>query len=287
MIFTIYGDYIHHYGGKVWVGTLIRLLEAFGHNAQAVRAAISRMQKQGWVQAEKRGNRSFYSLTTQGQKRMREAGKRIFNDVEKEWDGRWRMLIYSIPEDQRKLRDELRKELGWSGFGSLTHSCWLTPHRLEDQVQQLSKRYGIAEYIHFFTGDHQTPERNDELVEKCWDLAAVNERYRQFIDEYSKRFIITRNEIKNQKMNREQCFVERTKLVHEYRKFLFIDPELPEPLLPDYWVGDHASSLFHEYYEVLAEPANEFFESVYKEDNDAKDSVKRGKGYREPLSIKE
>ena len=64
MIFTLYGDYISHYGSKIWIGSLIRLLNEFGHNDQSVRAAISRMNKQGWVQAEKIGNKSYYSLIT-------------------------------------------------------------------------------------------------------------------------------------------------------------------------------------------------------------------------------
>ena len=78
MIFTLYGDYISHYGSKIWIGSLIKLLNEFGHNDQSVRAAISRMNKQGWVQAEKIGNKSYYSLTPRGQKRIDEAGKRIF-----------------------------------------------------------------------------------------------------------------------------------------------------------------------------------------------------------------
>ncbi|MEH6944566.1 PaaX family transcriptional regulator C-terminal domain-containing protein, partial [Bacillus sp. JJ722] len=63
-------------------------------------------------------------------------------------------------------------------------------------------------------------------------------------------------------------FVERTNLVHEYRKFLFIDPGLPAELLPARWNGSHAALLFSQYYRVLAEPANRFFENVFKEGND-------------------
>ncbi len=73
MIFTIYGDYIRHYGNQIWVGSLIRLVKEFGHNEQAVRVAVSRMVKQGWLVSEKQGNKSFYSLTPRGVERMEEA----------------------------------------------------------------------------------------------------------------------------------------------------------------------------------------------------------------------
>lgn len=62
MIFTLFGDYIRHYDNVIWIGSLIRLLEEFGHNEQSVRAAISRMSKQGWVQSEKIGNKSLLFL---------------------------------------------------------------------------------------------------------------------------------------------------------------------------------------------------------------------------------
>ena len=120
MIFTIYGDYIRNYGSKIWIGSLIRLLKEFGHNEQGVRVAVSRMVKQGWIQSEKQGNKSYYFLTDRGVQRMDEAANRIYKMKPNEWDGKWRILMYTIPEDKRQLRDDLRKELLWSGFGSFS-----------------------------------------------------------------------------------------------------------------------------------------------------------------------
>ena len=48
---------------------------------------------------------------------------------------------------------------------------------------------------------------------------------------------------------------------------LFVDPGLPEELLPEKWLGSHAASLFGDYYKELAEPASRFFESVFQEGN--------------------
>lgn len=267
MIFTLYGDYIRYYGGKIWIGSLIRLLEEFGHNGQAVRAAMSRMQKQGWVVAERKSNRSYYSLTDRGQKRLEEAAKRIYKLQPEKWDHQWRILIYTIPEEKRNIRDELRQELVWSGFGSLTHSCWISPNPLEAQVQDLQVRYGIEAYVDFFIAEKYGGESNRRLVERCWDLDEINERYQAFIDQYSKRYVIDRNKIDKGEMSDGECFVERTRLVHEYRKFLFIDPGLPEELLPDTWMGGHAAALFRDYYQILAEPSSRFFEEIFAEGN--------------------
>ncbi|WP_043930773.1 phenylacetic acid degradation operon negative regulatory protein PaaX [Bacillus sp. EB01] len=267
MIFTLYGDYISHYGNKIWVGSLIRLLEEFGHNSQSVRAAISRMNKQGWVQAEKVGNKSYYSLTARGVRRIEEAAKRIFKLKPEAWDGKWRILMYNIPEDIRNIRDELRKELVWSGFGSLSNSSWISANPLENEVYDLIDKYGISEYVDFFIADYNGPKENARLVEKCWDIDEINGRYQEFIQTYSQSYIIGKNKIQKGQMTDAECFVERTKLVHEYRKFLFVDPGLPEELLPEKWLGGHAASLFAEYYKELAEPSSRFFEDVFKEGN--------------------
>ncbi|HET8999479.1 MAG TPA: phenylacetic acid degradation operon negative regulatory protein PaaX, partial [bacterium] len=49
MLFTLYGDYVRHYGGTVWVGSLIALMTELGFTPSAVRAAVSRMTRQGWL----------------------------------------------------------------------------------------------------------------------------------------------------------------------------------------------------------------------------------------------
>ncbi|KQL33610.1 MULTISPECIES: phenylacetic acid degradation operon negative regulatory protein PaaX [Bacillaceae] len=268
MIFTIYGDYIRHYGNKIWIGSLIRLLKEFGHNEQSVRVAVSRMMKQGWLESEKEGNKSYYFLTTRGEVRMEEAAIRIFKLMPNDWDGKWRMLMYTIPEEKRQVRDELRKELLWSGFGSFSSGCWISPNNLEKEVEFLIEKYGIQNYVDFFVAEYKGPQANRALVEKSWPLQEIEGKYQDFISTYSKQYIIHQSMMNDGRMSDAECFVERTNLVHEYRKFLFSDPGLPKELLPEIWSGNHAALLFEQYYKLLAQPANHFFEEVFQEDND-------------------
>ncbi|WP_078394011.1 phenylacetic acid degradation operon negative regulatory protein PaaX [Shouchella patagoniensis] len=286
MIFTIYGDYIRHYGSKVWIGSLIQLLKEFGHNEQGVRVAVSRMVKQGWLQSERQGAKSFYSLTPRGVDRMDEAGDRIFKFEEHAWDGKWRMLLYKIPEEQRQVRDELRKELLWSGFGSFSASCWISPNPLEKRVDALIEKYEIDDYVDFFEGVYKS-EKNDQLVEKSWPLDDIQEKYEAFIIQYSRSFIAHQSLMYRNEMSDAECFVIRTKLVHEYRKFLFIDPGLPKELLPPNWNGNEAMLLFKQYYKLLAEPASRFFEHVFKQDNDMCQKEEAYDASDHPLIVKE
>ena len=274
MIFTIYGDYIRHYGNKIWIGSLIRLLKEFGHNEQSVRVAVSRIMKQGWLQSEKIGNKSYYYLTPRGEARIEEAAIRIFELTPKKWDGKWRMLMYTIPEEKRRIRDELRKELIWSGFGSISNGCWISPNNLEKEVHLLIENYEIQANVDFFVAEYRGPEENRTLVEKGWPLQEIAEKHEQFLSTYSEKFTEHQTMMNNNLMTDAECFVERTRLVHEYRKFLFFDPGLPKELLPEVWSGNDAARLFEKYYKLLAQPASRFFEQVFQEDNDIQEKDK-------------
>lgn len=285
MIFTIYGDYIRHYGNKIWIGSLIRLLKEFGHNEQSVRVAVSRMMKQGWIDSEKKGNKSYYFLTLRGETRMEEAAVRIFKLMPNDWDGKWRMLMYTIPEEKRQIRDELRKELLWSGFGSFSNGCWISPNNLEKEVNLLIEKYEIQSHVDFFVSSYKGPQEDKSLVEKSWPLQEIEGKYQEFITTYSKQYIVHQSMISKGQLTDEECFVERTKLVHEYRKFLFTDPGLPRELLPEIWNGNHAALLFEQYYKLLAQSASQFFEDVFQEDNDMQWKDKSYDADNHPLII--
>lgn len=265
LLFTIYGEYVRHYGSEIWVGSLTKLMGEFGMTEQAVRAAISRMLRQGWLESRKIGNRSFYSMSVRGKKRLDEAAARIYKIDNQGWDGKWCIASYTIPEDHRKLRDELRKELAFLGFGMLTNSTWISPNDLSDRVRDITQAYEINEYVEIFSAEHLGWSKAQELVQKCWNLEEINQAYKEFIDQYQPEYEAHVQQTKQGKeIADSHCFVEKTKLVHHYRKFLFIDPDLPNELLPSVWLGQEADELFKNYYNLLNPGAVRFFEDVYE-----------------------
>jgi phenylacetic acid degradation operon negative regulatory protein len=221
------------------------------------------MSARGWLQSERVGRHSYYDLTPRG-RRLLEAGEdRIYHpDWDRPWDGSWFLLAYSIPEDERMLRDRLRARLAWLGFGTLRSGLWISPHDVEAEVCEIAESLEISSYIECFraTGAEFTdPER---LVERGWDLTAVNERYVAFIDRQLPDFQRYRAETETRSISPEQSFVQRFRLTHEYRDFPLIDPYLPRTLLPDDWAGECAAHLFRTYHDLLSPPAEEYVESI-------------------------
>ena len=257
-IYTLFGDFVQRDPAaphELWVGGLIRLMGEFGLSEQAVRQAVSRMSRQGWLRAQKRGSRSFYALTDRGRRRVEAISPRIYGPVV-EWDGRWRMLTYSVAEIKREGRDGLRKDLTVLGWAPLSASTWLSPHDALDAARSAAEANGVLENIDLFAGEYFGPHTDRELLERCWDLPAIAAQYRDFIARYEPRL---QNERANRGMRDDEAFVERMWLVHDYRKFTYVDPGLPSTLLPAHWPGTSAAALFREYYALISNKAEYFF----------------------------
>lgn len=261
MMFTLFGDYIMQRGGEIWVGSLIQIAARFGLSQQAVRSALSRMGQHGWLRVRRVGNRSYYRATPRAKRLLEEGERRIFARRQDPWDGQWHVLVYSIPERKRVLRTELRKQLAWLGYGPLSSGSWICPHDVADEVRGLAESLGIAGHVETFTARHEAGSTDRELAARCWDLAGIDRRYHEFFARYGPLYEdLTQQDV----VDESECFVRRFLLIHEFRKFFFIDPELPAELLPEQWHGALARDLFHNFHGLLAEPANRYFDQVFE-----------------------
>ena len=264
LMFTLYGEYIQYYGGEVWAGSLIKLMEGFGVSESSVRGAILRMSQKNLLQSRKIGNKSYYSVTEQGKRRIEDGVNRVYSKPRTAWDGKWRILSYSFPEEKRELRNELRKELTWTGFGMISNSTWISPNPLEEQVMEMIQSYQIEEHAILFSSSDVLSHSSQSLMEKGWDLAKVAADYQLFIERYTSIYEQIRKKALHNQLVDQECFIDRTILVHEYRKFLFKDPGFPKDLLPDNWAGAKARELFWAIHQLLSIPAIRYFESMFE-----------------------
>lgn len=264
LMFTLYGEYIKYYGGEVWVGSLIQLMSKFGVSESSVRGAVYRMVQKKYLENRKLKNKSYYSVTEKGKRNVEDGVRRVYSSHKYNWDKSWRILTYTFPEEERELRNQIRKELNWMGFGLISNSTWISPNSIETQVMDLINTYELEENITFFSSSKLVSHSVEHIINKGWDLKYVSDQYEIFINEYSAILEELKEKAFSNTLTDEQCFTERTSLVHEYRKFLFKDPGFPVELLPSYWAGTKAHELFREMHQFLALPAVRFFESVFE-----------------------
>ncbi|MBU2545250.1 hypothetical protein KKC65_02260 [Patescibacteria group bacterium] len=66
-----------------------------------------------------------------------------------EWDEKWRMVIFDIPENKRAGRDIFRKKIKEIGFCELQKSVWVFPYECEDEVSFIIEYYDLRKYVRF------------------------------------------------------------------------------------------------------------------------------------------
>ncbi len=267
LIFTLFGDYIYHRNDRIRINSLIEILLLFGISEQATRSTVSRMIHRGWLGNERVSNKSYYLLTARSKTIIKEGAERIFNFPEQtnHWDGCWHLVTYSIPEEQRDARDRFRGALSLSGFGMLTNAVWVSPHDQSVRIQQLAESLQIKPYVQMFHGQVEAFVPCQELALRCWNLSAINSEYARFIEKQGSALEEFQAQLRSgTAIEPSEYFVRRFMLMHEYRRFPYRDPQLPDVLLPCDWHGEEAAALFQKYHRLLADGANAYFDSVFK-----------------------
>ena len=108
------------------------------------------LKRKGFVTAKKRNNVSFFHLAPKGRleilkylhlERLKKA----------KWDGRWRVIIFDIPERIKKWREYLRGELKRIGFHPLQESVYITPYPVTGELDELLKEWNLRKHFRYLT----------------------------------------------------------------------------------------------------------------------------------------
>ncbi len=202
------------------------------------------------------GRLIHYRLTPRCEALLAEGDGRIFSLGDpRDEGGTWTVICHQIPEDRRLERSRMARRLRFLGFGSVQDSVWVSPHDHADEVERLLAELGLAEFAVVFCGDVCAPAGLPSLVARAWDLSELIDRYESFVASFSPF-------VRRRRIDDSEAFEVRTRLVHLFRGFPFLDPELPEALAPLGEARGRAVELFRELYEGLAEPAQRHFDAV-------------------------
>ena len=256
LIITVFGDAIAPRGGTVWMGSLIKILEPLGLNQRLVRTSVSRLVKEDWLTARQSGRRSYYSLTSHGQRLFENATRRIYAGPPREWDDTWTMVI--LPSGDAANRERIRKELAWLGFGTFTTSVMAHPQPDVDGLSQALEELGARDEVLLMQASEISISPRSPLssmVRDSWQLDDLDTSYLVFL----KRFAPILKAVEGGRaVEPAQCLQVRTLLIHEYRRILLRDPQLPASLLPGDWSGTAAHDLCHAIYSAIHGGADEY-----------------------------
>jgi len=257
LIVTIWGDAIVPHGGAVVLPGLIRLLVPFGINERLVRTSVFRLARQGWLVATPVGRRSLYALTPDGARRFAEAHRRIYAVPDDRWDDTWELVLADglTPGERRALAVELQ----WAGFGNFGASVLARPAQAGSPVPGILRALGCADRVVVARATDDAAGGGQTLASRvplAWDLAGVAALYRDVLQRFGT--VIERFRARGESSHDpEQSFVVRTLLIHDYRRALLRDPQLPPALLPLDWPGAAAFALCRDFYRLTHRAAEQ------------------------------
>jgi phenylacetic acid degradation operon negative regulatory protein len=130
---------------------------------------------------------------------------------------------------------------------------WISPHDRESEVVALIDELQVGSHTGVMVGRPANGLDFTALASRAWDFDALDSRYRAFVDEFSSAPAARED---------EDAFHLRTRLIHAFRRFPALDPELPDELMHAPAHRSRAVGLFHRLYQALAQPAQRHFDAV-------------------------
>jgi phenylacetic acid degradation operon negative regulatory protein len=247
LLLTLLGDYWWQHTEPLPSAAVVGLLAEFGVSDSAARAALSRLTRSGLLVTSRIGRRTFVQLSQRAADILDDGARRIFSFGAggEPWDGKWSLVAFSIPENNRATRDELRKGLRWLGFAPLYDGLWVSPRDHTAEVLTALKSLGITTATAFrATAIEGVPD----IATRAWDLDGLRARYVQFTEFASE----LRDRTAAGDVAPLDALVARTRVMDEWRAFPAMDPDLPGELLPAAWPRSAARELFIACYDLLA-----------------------------------
>lgn len=250
LLTTVMGEFVLPAGGSVWTQTLVAMMEELGVQGKATRQALARMEKRDWLKRDRIGRRTRWLLTETFADLLAEGAERIygFGIKPRDWDGRWLVVLASVPERDRHVRYRMGLGLNWLGMGSLGQGLWICPWlEHEPAVTELLQRLGVR--ASSFRAELGSLGSGPDLVAEAWDLPDLAARYRRFIA------ATDAPDAGDTRLEGAEAAAELAGVVHQWRSFPFLDPDLPPELLPADWPGPVAAARFAVLRGALTEPA--------------------------------
>jgi phenylacetic acid degradation operon negative regulatory protein len=254
MVMTLYGDVFAPRRQAIWLGSLIQLLEPFGISSRQVRTSVYRLASDQWFDIERVGRRSYYGLSTDGLQRVQHADQRIYEFSAAPWDGNW-TLVFIDARWKLSARQKLRRQLQWDGFGQLAPNILAHPRANHQSLAEIIEACAAEAHVTLLKAsslEMYSRKPLVDLMQQTFGLAHIDDAWRQFIKRFAS---LTAGA---SKLSPAEAFYVRTLLIHEYRRILLRDPNLPDALLPTAWSGLEARQLCQALYQNVKQASEAY-----------------------------
>lgn len=259
LLITLLGDYWFGREELIPSAALVALLAEFGVSESSSRQAMRRLATRGLLVHERVGRTAYYGSRRNSSAVTAERLRRAvgFGSRYPDWDGKWTVVSFSVPEKARDVRRWLRNGLRSHKFGLLNDAIWVSPHDRVADAEALLDRLGVADAS--IMRAELLPRASQPMsFSNVFELEQLGTDYLEFIDRHEPMVEVARSG----RVTPSEALVLRTGLMSDWLSFRVKDPELPESLLPADWPRRRAHEVFISIYDSVGATAESRFRQI-------------------------
>ncbi|WP_256862187.1 PaaX family transcriptional regulator C-terminal domain-containing protein [Microbispora sp. GKU 823] len=252
LMFSFLGIYVLHRDIAVYSGSVIDVFARLGVSEEAVRSTLARMVKRNLLARHRQGRKVYFGLTPRAVEVLEDGRRRVWETgaVNRDWDGTWTLVGFSIPDSRRSTRHDLRSRLIWHGFGLLQSGLWIAPG-VKD-VSDVLDSLDLGDHVTVLTAKAFKPTEAADLVGKAFDIEQIAARYRAFLAQW---------DVSRPLPGADD--LARQLLLHtDWLQLVRQDPHLPAEHLPRDWPAIQAEQTFQALAQRYEPPAAELAATV-------------------------
>jgi len=209
LLVTVFGELALNHGVRISGSLLRQLSEQMGIKPEAMRVALHRLRKDGWIKSERTGRTSEYFLTEWGRAQSMQASPRIYA-AGPAADAGW--LVLANPASPTPMEDA---DGAWISSNVLIMS--VPPETVDVFATPIKPTEPLPLWISSKVCDADT-------VRMSQDFESAVESMRSSMGP-------------EPQMNNVEIAALRVLLVHSWRRIILKAPVLPDHLFPEGWRG--------------------------------------------------
>lgn len=235
LLLSFLGMYVLDRGIAVYTGSVIEVFAKAGVSEQAIRSTLARMSARDLLVRHRRGRKVYVGLTPRSAEVLRDGHRRVWTAgaVNRDWDGSWTMVGFSLPDSWRSKRHELRSKLQWAGFGLLHNGTWIAPGAVD--VTPIVDELGLVDHVSALHGRATLPTAPERLIARAFDTAGVAAKYEAFLRRW---------DVEEPFAELPDDFARQLVLHTDWLEVVRGDPRLPAEHLPPGWPAIQAERVF-------------------------------------------
>jgi len=117
---------------------------------RAIYNAIRRLNQKRLIELTERGDKTYIKITARGKELMKNFDyDNLELPVFKDWDKKWRMIIFDVPKKKDKERRALSQKLKEIGFYPLQESVFIYPYDCQDETDFICEFLDVSRYVNY------------------------------------------------------------------------------------------------------------------------------------------